>query len=284
MIKYKRLIIGLMVILINSCSSQQPIYKSSWQTENFLSVSNTELREPLRFCDKKSKLQYNITNDSRNIYIYIKAADEQYQMKIIRAGMQINIDTTGKEEKQVSIVFPMASKEKPKMPADMKSGQKKNINDNPIKTQFSLKHKEMQLSGFKSPFNGIIPLKNDYGISISIDWDSLNIMYYKAAIPFNTFYKEMLTQYDSMKIFNISFIVNAIEMPANKMEGPPGGGGGERPEGGNMSSGGMPNGGGMGSGMGGSKGPPPGSGAGMQADNSLSEKNVIKVKIKMALK
>ena len=249
---------------------------------NFTSPDNTELHEALRFCDKKSKLQYSISNDSKNIYICIKATDEQYQAKIIRAGMQINIDTSGKEGQQMSISYPipMVSNEKPKMPDNMKPGLEKDKNNNPMKTQFLLEHKEMQLSGFKPPINGIVPFKNDYGIFVNIDWDSLNIMYYKAIIPFNTFYKEALIQSDSSKIFYFSFVVNAMDMPDNKMEGPPGGG--KMPEGGNMpNAGGGEMGGGRGMGNG---GPPPSGGAGMQqADNSLFIKNVIKVKIKMAV-
>jgi hypothetical protein len=281
----KNLIIGFIITLLNSCSSQQPVYKSLWQTNKFTSPDNKELHEALRFCDKKSKLQYSITNDSKNIYICIKATDEQYQMKIIRAGMQVNIDTTSKEEQEISILYPLASIEKPKMPVDMKSGLVKDKKNNPMKTQFLLEHKEMQLSGFKSPINGLVSLQNNYGIFVNIDWDSLNIMYYKAIIPFCTFYKETLTLPDSSKIFNFSFIVNAMEMPDNKMEGPPGGGempgGGSRNmQGGGMGEGEMGGGGGMGNG-----GPPPGGGgAGMRADNSLSEKNVIKAKIRMAVK
>lgn len=273
----KNFIIGFIITLLNSCSSQQPVYKCLWQANDFSTDSITKTLSPLRFCDNNSKLQYNITNNNKNIYICIKATDEQYQMKIILAGMQINIDTSGKGALHACIKFPIADNEKPQMTSDFKPGQKKIKKGNPIKDQFLLKHKEMLLSGFKSPISGTVPLKNKYGISADIDWDSLNIMYYKAIIPFSTFYKDSLTVSDSSKIFNLSFTVNAIEMPVNTMKGPPGGG--DMPESGNMPGGGM-GGGGMGNG-----GPPRGGvGTGMQVDNSLSEKNIIKVKIKMALK
>ena len=136
--KHKKLIIGLIIMLFNSCSSQQPVYKSLWQVKDFTSADNKELQEPLRFYDKKSKLQYSITNDNKNMYICIKATDEQSQMKIIHAGMQINIDTTGKGGQQIGISFPIARKEKPKMPANMKQGQEKNNKNNLMKTQFLL--------------------------------------------------------------------------------------------------------------------------------------------------
>ncbi|NTW33966.1 MAG: hypothetical protein HGB12_15345, partial [Bacteroidetes bacterium] len=112
MIIKNKLAFVLIIIFFNSCTSQQAVYTSFWQAKDFTSADIKEPQEPLRFCDKKSKLQYTITNDDKNIYIYLKATDELYQMKIIRAGMQINIDTTGKGEKHISISFPIANKKK----------------------------------------------------------------------------------------------------------------------------------------------------------------------------
>lgn len=276
-LKNKYCIIGLILLLFNSCSSQRSVYTSFWQVKDFTITDYKELQNPLRFCDRKSKLQYNITNDDKKIYICLKVIDKQYQMKIIRAGMVINIDTMGKKRHPISISFPIARNDKPKMPTDIKQGQEKS---NLMKMQFQLDQKEMQLTGFNLPINGIVPLKNNYGIYINIDWDSLNVMYYKAIIPFNTFYKETLSCSDSMKVFDFTFTVNAIEMPENNMGGPPReGDGGERPGGGNMSGGKIPNRSGMGNG-----GPPQGRGEGIPPDNSLSEKNIFMLKIKMAVK
>jgi hypothetical protein len=275
--KCQILIFGVFPFL-NSCTQQQ-IYKSRWQASDFSTISYSQIQESMHFYDNKSKLQYNITNDDKNIYICIKAADERFQMKIIHAGMQINIDTGSKMAQPVCIIYPIAGNGKPKMPLDIKPGQEKN---NQIKNQFLLEHKEMQLSGFKSPINGLVPLQNKYNISVGIDWDPSNNMYYKAIIPFSTFYKEALLQEDSSKIFNITFMVNAMEMPGNKMGGLPGGNGSEMQGEGNMPTSGenMQGGGNMEKG-----GPPPGGGGnGMQPDNSLSEKNIIKIKIKMAVK
>jgi len=294
MVKRPLLILLLLfyaTIFLPSCS--KTIYTSSWQAGDFSVLRKSETAEPLRFYDAKSKLQYSISNDAKNIYLCIKVVDEQFQTKILLAGMQINVDTIDKKGQQISILYPLGIEKSPKISNGVRPANGK---DNPVKTQFLLEPKEMQLSGFKLPINGIVPLQNKYGISARIEWDATNIMYYKATIPFNTFYKETLTQVDSTKIFNFSIKINALDMLADKMKGSSGGdemmhqgvnmSSGEIPGNGGMNNnsginhgGGMPNSGGMGN-----DGTSPNEGVRMPADNPFSEKNIVKIKIRMVVK
>ncbi len=96
------------IIFFSSCS-HTVVHTSSWQTNDFNVLSESETKEPLRFFDLKSKLQYSISNDYKNLYICIKATEQQSQIKIIRAGMTVGIDTLAKKKPQGNIIFPFPS-------------------------------------------------------------------------------------------------------------------------------------------------------------------------------
>jgi hypothetical protein len=265
------------IIIISSCS-RKVTYTNSWQSGDFTKLNKSETEEPLRFYDEKSKLQYEVSNDYKNLYICLKATDQQSQMKIMRAGMTVGIDTLGKKSPQVEILFPFPV-------AHQKNGSSGNSNDNKRdwhnksdtsnpRKHFMSQYNEIHLSGFKPPVNGIVPLHNVYGIYVNITWDSLNIMYYKAIIPFKTFFKDSLIASDSSRIFDFSVTVNGIEMQHSE-------GGESGSHGGGMHGGGM--GGGMrGGGMGGYGGGGHYGGGGSDVRSSMFETNKFYTRIKLS--
>jgi hypothetical protein len=264
----KQFIAGLIITFMTSCSTT--VYQNLWQSKPIEADGNSnEWSMPLRFYDKNSKLCYTVTNDSVNLYLCIRATDEQIQMKILRAGMQLWIDTTGKNKQQVGILFPYTSigRNAPP-PTEIMQGQKPGINA--MMKKFISKYNEMQLIGFKPPIAGLIPLKNDYGISVGINMDSTNLLVFEAVVPFKTFYKQTLSASDSTKIFGITIIINAMQMPQMSRNTTSG----DMQSGGNMKGGGGPP-----NGMQGGGGPP------MQgsSDSPLTQVNTIKIKFKMKI-
>ena len=94
--------------LLFSCS--KTIYENAWESRNLKAdITSNEWDKPLRYYDTDSRLQYNVTNDSVNLYVCIRATDQQSQLKIIRSGMQLWIDTIGKKKNQTGIFYPLAS-------------------------------------------------------------------------------------------------------------------------------------------------------------------------------
>ncbi|MGD0710897.1 MAG: hypothetical protein ABR968_06910 [Bacteroidales bacterium] len=202
-------------IIISSCS-HKGVYLNSWQNGDFKVPSKSETSEPLSFYDAKSKLQYQVSNDFKNLYICLKATDQQSQMKIIRAGMTVGIDTLGKKSTQVEILFPFPAIYQKDNSSNTSTENKKDWHNKSDtgnqRKHFMSQYSEIHLSGFKPPINGVLPLHNVYGIYVNITWDSLNIMYYKAIIPFKTFFKDSLIASDSSRIFDFSVTVNGITM------------------------------------------------------------------------
>ena len=239
----------LIAITISSCS-HKIVSTNSWQSGDFTVLTKTETSEPLQFYDDKSKLQYEVSNDYKNLYICLKATDEQSQMKIVRAGMTVGIDTLAKKSPQVEIMFPFPVAHAKDGSSDASTDSKKdwrNKSDTSNQRKHFMKqYNEIHLSGFKPPVNGIIPLHNVYGIYVNIVWDSLNIMYYKAIIPFKTFFKDSLIASDSSRIFAFSVDVNGMPTGQSGSHGGEGGGHSSGMGGGGM-GGGM-HGGGMGGG------------------------------------
>ena len=146
----------------------------------------------------------HVTNDSKNLYISIKTANEQDQIKILRGGMVLWIDTLPKAGHQVGIFFPLPGIHKPN-----KSRTFQNHNM-PAKHNMLLTESDICLKGFKYIADTIISQQNNYGISASLSNDSTNTLYYKCLIPFRTFSKDSSLLTGKDKIFNFTFIVNAI--------------------------------------------------------------------------
>jgi hypothetical protein len=285
----------LLLIFIASfaVSCTKTVYTNLWQTKTVKVDGNaTDWETPLRYFDRDSKLQYNITNDNSNLYVCIRATELPCQRKIIRSGLQLRIDTTGRDKNQLSLFFPLANNDRPKPPSqkegmqfDLKKGPFQDPEVKMLKNSFEKEAKKMQLTGFFPPIGGIL-LQNEYGILTGINWDTNDIMTYEAVIPFKTFYKESLSFSDSTKVFGISIVIPAIlapKMPGSKENGGGQGHGGEM-SGGNFGKGGMRGGIGMqgGGGRGGNRNNAENSLVESGSSVSMFEPNIIRMYLRLA--
>jgi len=70
-------------------------------------------QQPLRFSNPGYALQYNITSDERNIYVCVTSADEETQLRMLRAGMTIWFDPKGEKNKTIGLFFPIRKQPDP---------------------------------------------------------------------------------------------------------------------------------------------------------------------------
>ncbi len=300
---FLKLIPGLAVLILASCA--KPFYNQEWQATPVTADGNAkEWSVPLGFYDGETKIQYTFSNDINNLYLCMKVVDEKTQVKIIRAGLQLWIDSMGKNKHQTGVLFPMAN---PDAGGDSKSGEgrdrgrnsgdvsseKKSGDHKPdigaLKRKFFNAPKEMQLTGFKPPLGGLTSMENNNDISININWDSTNTLVYEAIIPFKTFYKKSLSLSDTTVVLGITVTVNGLPAPAGSGGGGSGGGGGRGMGGGGMGGaggmggGGMGGAGGMGGGGMGGRGGNKGGGARPTTEvNPLYETTTLKTQLKLA--
>ncbi|HWF44913.1 MAG TPA: hypothetical protein VG537_09750 [Candidatus Kapabacteria bacterium] len=297
MLKTNRKILALPIVVLvaglASCSSG-PLYRSQWQPSAVTVDGNaSDWQRPLSYYDEDSKLNYTISNDSAKLYLCVEAFDLPTQTKIIRGGLQLWIDTAGSKDEHIGILYPVAATMEPAPREYDARGENPTADFDPIgrlRKNFLLSQGEIELSGFKSPIGGLVPLHNAFGIEVRIGWDTINnVLNYEAAIPFAAFYRPSLARADSLKTFGIKFTVNGVERHSTREPG-------EDEAGGGMSGGGYPGGtgGGMPGGMGGTGGMGGGGGMGRggghrgggrgagSANNPLAESSSFWIKLRLA--
>ncbi len=267
----KNLTVSILFMSILAIGCSPKTYDSlEWQgTDVGIDGIINDWSNPLRFYDYKSKINYSISNDQKNIFLCIKISDRPTQMKILRAGMEFKIDTLGKNGFPISFMYPLPNQNKAKHQrntdneSDIKTSDKQDHSQ--ITKRYLLEAKDAQLRGFKPELGTSISLlENTSGIQAAIHIDNGGIMCYEALIPFETFYKKSLSPTDSNLVFNYEIKINALPAPS-------------------MSSGGAYNGGGNAVGMG-SRGMQGGGGNfNSSAYSEMYNANEIKMKLKFAL-
>jgi len=203
---------------------------------------------PLRFSNEKYTFQYNITNDSKFIYICILSTDDATQLRILKNGMTIYFDPKGKKNKDISIAFPLL-----KTDDENSYNRKRNRNGNPIKPSDEtvlINKLTQQVSYFET--KGFLNIENgQFGIAdtrshikVAIKYNNDSVLVYEAIIPINIITGSDLTEKQAAKNFSVCVTLNAVlgQEGDNGNSSRPSFGGGMR---GGMMGGGMHMGGGM---------------------------------------
>lgn len=68
---------------------------------------------PLRFSNAGFTMQYNVTNDGRNLYVCVSSGDVSTQLRMLRSGMTLYFDPKGEKSKDISIHFPIQKRPEP---------------------------------------------------------------------------------------------------------------------------------------------------------------------------
>ena len=233
-------------ILLSNCSpSNFPVGK--YQSEQIVADGNAnDWGLPLRFGNENGSLEYSITNDKDNIYVSIASNDPSTQMKMLRAGIKVYIDTKGKKGTEMGLIYPFKEK------VDMPNRRMENRNSDPtaMKQKMILDADIFSTSGFINMENRIYDLKDTSHIKIGMNYDTYNNLVFEAIIPLKNVLAAPITSSKAPSI-SVGIIVNNMDGTGNRQ--PASMAGTNRAEGGGMNNGmgGMRS-GGMGGGMGGS--------------------------------
>lgn len=215
---------------LTACKSSQKTATAAkngtWQEQPIVADgANNDWPSPYPYYDADAKIGYVVTNDKDNLYVTMETGDRMTIMKILRRGMTLWIDTSGKKSQNISINYPMENADAP-----MQMQKEKDQTQPMDKMDAEQMHKRMletardlYLTGFKG-CNGsfLVKQNNGCGINVRMGFDEYNTLVWEAVIPFKSFYKDGLTPSDNHKPIGVCFSVKGIQRP--KTEG--GGNGG----------------------------------------------------------
>ncbi|MEN8122322.1 MAG: hypothetical protein ABFS35_18395 [Bacteroidota bacterium] len=221
----------LFLYLILGCSSQKNISSSLWCSENVIIDGDfTDWKGKTTFYDNSTRISYGIINDSSILYIGVLIPDQTLQAKILRTGMHIAVDTTGKKQMSPCIIYPYAGEN---ALANIDINNRTDFNG--IKRRFKLNVQSMHLSGFKTN-NGVNPVQAANGVAVGLNWNENGDMFIEACIPLNSLGRKDLNPADVANVYSLNISIPAVEPPdfVRNGGGRPSGisGGGGRPGGG----------------------------------------------------
>jgi uncharacterized membrane protein YgcG len=215
----------LLLTCIAYAFSSEAQLNSRWVTQTVIADGIIkDWGQGLNFYDSKTKLLYAVANDSNNLYLCFQEPDQMSQMRIMRAGLIINLSVKGKSKSNVTIAFPLQDQEPVSRSSEQEGGQRPDMNQ--IKEKFLLANTMMSIRGFATP-DGIVPIHNPSGLNVAVRWDSTSRMNYEIVIPWKELIKTNFSSENVGKDISLEVTVNALQAmkpPANKGSGANGGG------------------------------------------------------------
>jgi hypothetical protein len=179
-----------------------------------------EWSQPLRFSNETYTLQYNVTNDSKNIYVCVMSRDEVTILRILRTGMTIYFDPKGEKNKDIGLHFPLRKQPDPASFRSRNSEPLTNSNNNGWKEELLLQSDYYGTTGFANIENGqfgVTDRKSPIQVAAKLNnQDSLLVC--EAIIPLQSLLGAGLNGRSPKKAFSVGIVLN-----------PPVAGGADRP-------------------------------------------------------
>ena len=149
--------------------------------------------------DANSKLQYQILNDNRTVYVRLKAADAPTQARLALLGLVVWLDSTGRNQQQFGVRFPMGIdlatlKAPPARPAGALG---------PSATEQQAAHvarlhealdnaREMELLHYKGSKEATLTdTQSQLGVKAAATVDAQNNLIYELAVPLRLLYRRL---------------------------------------------------------------------------------------------
>ena len=188
--------------------------------------------DSLRYYNQDKQLNYSLANDQDNLYMAIRINDHSEQVRVLRAGLTLGIDTRGKKKESFTMTFPVGDQSAQGMAEnamDLQGGSndvKQQDREELSKAKLT-KLREIKVTGFKDIESETMTTSNTYGFKVAIDYDKDGNLVYEAAIPLKFFHADDLSKNE----WAFNFKINGITRPGQDKnsadhEGMPRGGAG----------------------------------------------------------
>jgi hypothetical protein len=164
---------------------------------------------PLRFANASYTLQYNITNDSKNVYVCILSRDEQTMLRMLRAGITVYFDPKGQNGRDISLHYPLRKQPDPNI--RNRTGEPlTNQNDSALKGELLLQSDSYGTTGFSGIDNGqFAATENKSPIRVAIQLSQHDsLLVYEAIIPIVNILGADLSSRNPKKPFSVGVVLN----------------------------------------------------------------------------
>ncbi|MBJ6145465.1 hypothetical protein [Hymenobacter sp. BT559] len=160
----------------------------------------TEWTDSLQY-DNNSKLQYQVLNDTRTMYLRLKANDASTQARFVYLGMVIWLDTTGRNQQQLGIRFPLPidleslprGEQRPAGAMGPSAAERLAEHQTRLR-QVLLGAKEMELLNFRGNKEPVLTdAQSQLGIKAALDLDAQGNLIYELAVPLRLIYRRVPT-------------------------------------------------------------------------------------------
>lgn len=197
------------------------IMPGTWQaTPITIDGSNLDWPSPYPNYDSKAKIGYATANNESYLYITMETGDEMTQMKILKMGMIVSIDTGGGKNISFSINYPLPNTNSELDLTSLEKGSKESPGGSArtlAKNIKTAKEQATQLSleGFPQCHGGfVVGQNNECGIQVRSSIDKFNDYVWEAAIPFKAIFgKAQLTDAEYGKAISVCYEVKGMKAP-----------------------------------------------------------------------
>jgi hypothetical protein len=158
----------------------------------------TEWTDSLQY-DANSHLQYQVLNDAQMLYVRLKAADMPTQAKMAYLGMVVWVDSTGRNQQQLGIRFPLPiDLSTVKAPAERPAGAM-----GPTASERQEEHlsrlrsivteaNQMELLNYRGSKEPVLTdSEAKIGVKSAIGVDARNNLIYELAVPLRLVYRRV---------------------------------------------------------------------------------------------
>jgi len=99
-----QLTVALLAFSFLAAAAPKPL---QYKTDVVVDGQFTEWAYPLPKTNKVTGINYDIANDNKNIYIFIRCTDRMTQNQIVSSGFEIWVNINGKKKKTTGITYPV---------------------------------------------------------------------------------------------------------------------------------------------------------------------------------
>jgi hypothetical protein len=185
---------------------------------------------PLRFSNANYTLQYNVTYDSKNLYVCVISRDDQTMLHMLRSGITLYFDPKGDKSKDIALHYPLRKQPDPASFRSRNGQPLTNSSDSAWKEELVHQSDDFGTAGFTGIENGQFAVgdqKCPIQVAIKLN-NNDSMLVYEAIIPIYNVLGTDLSSRNPKKTFSVGVVVNPPEAPGAGSSRPYGGGGGGR--------------------------------------------------------